>query len=347
MRHFHFALLSLALLLPARPLVAATYYVGGCKSGAFHSINAAVTTVPAGSVIDVCPGSYAEQVIISKALTLRGIVSEGVAQTVITVPSSGSLATAPSIEFGTVTMQVEVTAGPVDISDIIVDGTTVGANCPSLGIFYSSGSSGTVSGVETRNQSCGLPVGILAENGAGPNQSVTIQDSYFHAALFAGIVTESDQTPPTLTATIRRNNVLGAKTDIAPGAAGVVEGNFVENSAYAIQAFSSYSDVLNNTVDNSANGIIVYGAIRVAHNTVNGGGIAVSASGATVESNRIVNSSTSAIALGASDVTVKNNFISQASIGIEFNCYTGTVSGNIINSAGQDSSIWFRQHLPG
>jgi hypothetical protein len=74
MRRLHFALLSLVLAVAAQPLVATTYYVGTCKTGAFGSIQTAVNTVPAGSIIDVCPGTYAEQVIISKGLTLQGVL---------------------------------------------------------------------------------------------------------------------------------------------------------------------------------------------------------------------------------------------------------------------------------
>jgi hypothetical protein len=39
MRRFHFALLALLLSLAAQPLVAATYYVGSCKAGAFSTIS--------------------------------------------------------------------------------------------------------------------------------------------------------------------------------------------------------------------------------------------------------------------------------------------------------------------
>jgi hypothetical protein len=71
---------------------------------------------------------------------------------------------------------------------------------------------------------------------------------------------------------------------------------------------------------------------------VNGGslgqlGIVVYASGATVTSNKIVNTAENAILLGASDATIKDNIIARADVGIEFACNTGTVSGNTINGA--------------
>jgi pectin methylesterase-like acyl-CoA thioesterase len=128
MRRLHFALLSFVLAVAVQPLVAVTYYVGTCKIGAFGSISAAVAGVPAGSTIDVCPGTYAEQVVISKALTLQGIFSNNSSQAVIAVPSGG-LATTSSLVLGTAAAQVEVTAGRVTITNITVDGTA-SSNCP-------------------------------------------------------------------------------------------------------------------------------------------------------------------------------------------------------------------------
>ena len=75
MRRFHVAVFAFLVALSARPLVASTFYVGTCKIGAFGDIQTAVNTVPAGSTIDVCPGAYAQQIVISKAVTLQGIFS--------------------------------------------------------------------------------------------------------------------------------------------------------------------------------------------------------------------------------------------------------------------------------
>src|SRR5215469_3338685 len=151
MRYIQFALVSVLLVLSAQSVVAATYYVGANPADCphtpnFNSIQTAVTTVPAGSTILVCPDTYAEQITISQPLTLRGIPVNNSKQAIITVPSGG-LATTSSIALGgTVAAQVEVTAGPVNITGITVDGTA-SSNCPTvglIGIFYSSGSSGTV-----------------------------------------------------------------------------------------------------------------------------------------------------------------------------------------------------------
>jgi hypothetical protein len=148
-------LLMLVMAVGAYPLRAANFYVGTCKPGSFTTIAAAINAAPAGSTINVCPGMYAEQVIISKPLTLQGVVSSNTSQTIIAVPDAG-LQTFSSIVFSPLAPQVEVTAGPVNLADLIVDGTAT-TNCPTVhfvGIHYNSGSSGVVDGVEVRDHTC-------------------------------------------------------------------------------------------------------------------------------------------------------------------------------------------------
>ena len=43
-----------------------------CRSAAFKTIQSAVNAAPAGGTVVVCPGTYYEQVVISKPLTLTG-----------------------------------------------------------------------------------------------------------------------------------------------------------------------------------------------------------------------------------------------------------------------------------
>src|SRR5437899_7923808 len=84
-------LLAIGLLLAASPMLAANYAVGTCKPSlpSFTTISAAVSTVPPGSTVLVCPGTYPEQVTIAQPLTLKGITSGNAGQAVITVPGSG------------------------------------------------------------------------------------------------------------------------------------------------------------------------------------------------------------------------------------------------------------------
>lgn len=343
MRRLHFALLSVMLVLAAQPLVATTYYVGSCKGGAYGTINAAVAAVPSGSTINVCPGTYAEQVVISKELTLQGISSNNSSQAVIAMPGGG-LATTSSIVFGSLAAQVEVTAGPVKITNIIVDGAAANATCPSgyyAGIFYRTGSSGTVNRVEARNQNCNsIGTGILVENGVGAVQSVTLENNDVHDDTAFGIYACSNQTPSTLTAYIK-NNYVGNSGDIQIGittdcnVAGSVSDNVVAGGLVGIYAGSPSSPVSGNTVNGGTYGINITGAATVSGNTVNNPtefGIALDAAG-TVLSNRIANSEFG-IYLGTNGATVKSNIVTNAlNYGIFFDCHTGTVSGNTVNGA--------------
>jgi hypothetical protein len=338
MRRFHFAWLGLVLLV-VQPLLAKTYYVGSCKTGAFSTIGAAVAAVPAGSTIDVCPGTYPEQVVIAQPLTLQAIASGGSSQAVIAMPASG-LTTTSSVRFGTVAAQVEVTAGPVNITGISVDGTASSSNCPAVqdvGIFYASGSSGTLNEVETRYQSCNSAgIGIFAENGSEVTTSVTIENSNANLSSWADIYVCSPQ-PSTLNATIKNNYIIvnngyGIATDCNTTA--TISGNVVyANYAISgIELIAPSSTVTGNAVTGGDSGIrLDVAGVRVSGNTVIGAsfGITVNAAGSVI-SNHIGNSDFG-ISLAGSGATVQTNVITQGQIGIEFQCVTATVSGNTIN----------------
>lgn len=308
----HRTLLFFVLVVLARPVLASTFYVGTCKAGAFKTISAAVAAVPAGSTVAVCPGTYAEQVEITQALTLQGISSGGSSEVVIAVPSGG-LTTTSSIFFGpSVAPQLSVTAGPVNIRNIIVDGT--GGGCPGggwlLGIFYASGSSGIINEVTVRNQTgsnCGL--GIDAENGTSTLESVTIENSSVHDVDANGITALDN-----LNATIRSNYAAAGAGIAFSAAEGSVTNNVVSGTLEGMGIQGSPSSVSGNTVANSPVGMRILTT-------------------APVKSNKIVNSSTYGIQLFTSGVTVESNTITKSASAIRFSCNSGTVISNTINDA--------------
>jgi Right handed beta helix region len=277
--------------------------------------------VPEGSTINICPGTYYEQVTISQSLTLRGVSYGNSSKAVIVLPPGG-LATTPSLHYGTVAPQVEITAGTVDITGITVDGTASSSNCPSVnyvGIFY-SGSSGTVNEVETRYQNCGdnvIGVGILAEDGAS-SRSVTIENSNIHDYSLDGIVGYGAD----YTVSIENNFVFSSPS---PGNTGIAQ-------------FAHAGDVSGNTVTGALNGIVVEADVVVSGNTVSDtvDGIDVYVK-ATVTSNRISDGSRQGIGVFADGASIKNNIIMElrgASVGLEVGCSTNvTVSGNTVNGA--------------
>src|SRR5260370_34137497 len=86
--------LALAVFLAGQSALASTVVVGTCKSGltSFSTIQAAVNAAPNGSTIDVCPGTYPEQVRINaKSLTIIGVLS-GTNDAAVLIPPSGGLA---------------------------------------------------------------------------------------------------------------------------------------------------------------------------------------------------------------------------------------------------------------
>jgi Periplasmic copper-binding protein (NosD) len=346
MRRFQLFLFALLVIL-ASPLFATTYYVGSCHGGAYGTISAAIAAVPAGSTIDVCPGTYPEQVVIDKPLTLHGLNNSNSSQAVITIPATG-LSETSSIYFGSVAAQVEVATGPVTITNITVDGSASGSNCPSsyyVGIFYASGSSGTVGAVEPRNQNCdsSLGYGILAENGPGTTKKVTIQNSNFHDSSQYGIVTWNDQSPSTLTVSIENNYLASATPYSVPliqvgnTVAGTISGNTIVASSVqdAIDTFSPLSTISANTIIGGYIGVDAFARATISDNTFINAFTAIAAiRAATITSNRIFNSTYYGIILAHSGATVESNTIVHSSPGaINFQCLTGTVTGNIIDGA--------------
>jgi hypothetical protein len=359
-RRLPFALLSLMLFLFAQPVFATTYYVGSCMPGAFGTIDGALLTVPAGSTIDVCPGTYPEQIVISEELTLQGITSGNSSSVVITLPTGGLIPTS-SITFEDITFfaQVEVTAGPVVINNITVDGSaTSSTSCPNgpyAGIFYASGSSGTLNNVNTRHQSCytnaSTGVGILAENGDGTTQSITIENSNVRDQTYSGILACSRQTnPSSLTVSIKDNNVDEFTASDGTGillecnVAASVSGNIVDATADAVLDSSPSATISGNTVlgegSGQTRGIFVVGNnVVVSHNTVLKTyiGIEVAGTGDTASSNQASDNTYGIYLLSPNvspNISVTNNVITRNNIGIEFACRTPlTLTGNVIDTA--------------
>lgn len=321
-RLIHLLWLAALPLAAVQPLAAAVQ-VGNCIPGIpnYPTISAAVSAAPSGSTVDVCPGTYAEQVTITKPLTLQGVTSGTANQAVVTVPAAGLAANTTSMFGESVAAQILVEGpGPVIISDIAVDGTGGDLACSSwiAGIFYGSGSSGTVNGVRASGQvdtTCG--VGIWAENGGSSNESVTIRNSSVYNVDSAGIFVGSGPTP-TLTANVD-NDVVSASAATA-----------------AIDADSVDGQVQNNTVSTATFGVFDLSPnVTVASNTIEGTNYGIYlGSGGKASGNRVSGSSIDGILLGASGATLTNNrILTTTTAGVELGCFAASVSGNIINDA--------------
>jgi nitrous oxidase accessory protein NosD len=172
-RRVAFSILSAAILtcVLAQSSWAATVAVGNCTNLAFYpTIQQAVNSVPVNSIIKICPGTYPEQVVINKSMTLTGVSSNGFSGTagsgadnpVIVSPTGGVVANSSDLFNGSPIAGQIVVVTPagakmqtkVTLNYIAVDGSNNQlASCGTdlVGIYYQN-ASGTINQTVTRNQ---------------------------------------------------------------------------------------------------------------------------------------------------------------------------------------------------
>ncbi len=345
-KHWILSLFTAVMIAASTPAHAKQYEVGGCNPTLpqFPTIQMAVLSVPPGSTILVCPGTYFEQVMISQPLTLKGADVNNQDRPIIAAPPNGLAINVTSITGAQVAAQVLVEnvtpPGNVVLTGITVDGSIAEVQGCSVtaflaGIFYASGTSGTISDMTTRDQklpSCGY--GIWVENGAGPNQSITVENNSVHDASWVGILAQSNQTPPTLTATIKGNFVNGLvynqTSDITvSGIRGTITGNVVTGGFVGITNAGTDASPVTISGNDLANISI---------------GVGMSfGDGSTVTSNKLSNVYT-AFLFGGSGVspgpTVTGNTTQNTTYVINYNCIPNvTVKSNTFN----DSEFGFLQ----
>jgi hypothetical protein len=243
-----------------------------CKPSlaSYPTISQAVSSVPAGSTIFICPGTYAEQVVITKKLTLEGVAgngSMGSAATgsnnpVVVSPSGGVLVNSNDLyPYGgdpnqptaaQILVQTPSNALPtpivVNISNITVDGSNNGlGDCTIdlVGIYYQN-ASGTVNHVTTRFQELppadfgcqdGLAIYVQSGYGTGGSAVVTVENSSVHDYDKNGITADGSGT----IATITGNYIVGIGAtaviaqngiQLSDGAGGKISNNTVTDDLY-------------------------------------------------------------------------------------------------------------------
>jgi hypothetical protein len=347
-RHLVWLFLAVGMLTVNAPLHAKTYEVGGCKTGAgyvnFPTISAAVAGVPAGAKIQVCPGVYPEQVTITQPLTLEGITFNNASRSEITATANGAFAPNVSGLFGNFYAQVLVQnvnpPGPVDIIGVTVDGTGITFDCSGneflAGIFYASGTSGTVNEVTGRNnQSNGCGYSIWVENGAATHEAVTVENNSIHQG---GIVVLAGQNPPTLTATVKGNFVASTpqtynfnafQAIAVAGADGSITGNVVTGGSYGIEVGNDNFflgggtvNVSQNTIADIPSGFATYlvgSNGTITSNKISNVDVSFSflyaSNPATIESNTTMNSVRAVfVASCSNDWTMKNNVFNDSQV---------------------------------
>ena len=122
------SMFALAMCFTVQAAHASTVVVGTCKTGIqFATIQAAVNAAPIGATIDVCPGTYPEQITITKKLTVVGIASGQNDAAVVVAPAGGVVVNATDIFGFPTAAQIFVQgATSVTISHLTVDGSANG-----------------------------------------------------------------------------------------------------------------------------------------------------------------------------------------------------------------------------
>lgn len=335
--------LMIALASLSTASFAATFAVGNCKPNniSYPTISAAVSDPKtANSTIQVCPGTYVEQVLITQPLTLEGVTIGDNSAAVIALPP-GAAKTMNADNIGIVAYQIGVQnpGGLVNLKDLIVDGSGA-SNLGDVGflggIFYED-ASGTVTNVNARNQvyqSSGVGIFVASGQITSAAQTVTIQKSVFNNFDFGGMFTVA---AAGLDLTITSNFVDGASSaqfGIAYSGTGAIKSNVVSGSSRGLILESSSATATANTIHGGIS--ISAGSNTVTNNSIDaGGGFGVQIQGAgtdSVESNTIVNSSTAVYGCGggpefpgASGDTVSGNTILDASIGIQMSASNTTI----------------------
>ena len=347
--------------LLALPVYAATPYgVGSCLPQSFPTITAAINAVPAGSVILVCPGSYPEQVVITKRLTLEGVNTGTNSASIITAPPGGTVQNSTSLATGNpIAAQVLVDgAAPVIIKNLIVDGSNNGITgcAPDLiGIYYRN-SSGTVTNTAVVNQAlaaalngCQSGEGIFVQSGAAGTSTVTLSGNYVHNYQKNGITGNEVGTKVNIISNtvFGQGSTTGAAENsiqIGFGATGSITRNTVGGDIWA-------PDQIGDTGDAAA-GILVYASSGIS---ITGNNVSSTQFGITVDSDPVFGAADSniiktnkvattalfdGIDLCSNNNTVTGNTVvgsDEAAIHIDDTCTgvsTGnTVTGNTINSA--------------
>jgi len=273
---------------------------GSCAHPGFNAISAAITAASPGDTINVCTGTYYEQVIISKSLTLRGVPYPHLtsAAPIIQAPATMTPDTVYSTYFDIVEITGPITAsfsgftviGPVSTAQVGCNTGNYG-----IGIFVQTGAIATITdnviahireqpAVQCAAYGVGILVGREAVSTTG---TATISGNKIYDYQKGGIVVDNTGS----TATITGNTITGWTLafqaansiqiaqngiQISNGALATVESNTVSSNLCPLGGTCG-SDLLP-TVGTQATGILLYesrSSTVVRNNAVSGNDVGI------------------------------------------------------------------------
>lgn len=355
-------LAAVAASLSAGTAVAATVVVGTCNPNLprYSAIQQAVNSVPAGSTVQICPGTYLEQITINKNLTLTGVATAGNDAVVIAVPAGGYVANNVSVlsvrsglpfAAGILVYEPGSTPPRVTINNITVDatGNNVAGSYELAGIAYQNASGiiqrATVLHVDEPPADDGLQSGqgIYAEEGNSTSpgsEAISIFNNFVKDYQKNGIAVRYGGV-----ATITGNTVIGQGPtsgaaengiELAFGVTkGTITGNTVTNDVWAPDTFADRGD--------AATGILVYqnaetsAPMTINSNSVSNTQIGVGIDnndGAVIELNLIQGTQIfDGIDACSNSNVIENNRINgsdEAAVHLDDTCSSGTSTGNTV-----------------
>jgi len=286
-----------------------------CPTAAYTSIQAAVNAAQSGNVIRVCAGTYQEQVVIDKSLTLEA--DNGV----IVIPSDVVANSAGSSGSPIAAIILVRNAENVDLDGFIVDGSANGlSGCgPTfIGILYQD-ASGTIEHNAVRRvrlapdlPGCQSGNAIDVESSSGGQSSVTIADNSVDGYQKNGITANE----PGTTVQVTENAVTGIGPTTGAAQNGIQIGfgakGHVTNNSVADNVYSPCESAAN--CPSNAAGILIFQSdgVRVERNTLgsNQVGIFVAANHVDVGGNAVFHSvALDGIALVGNNNSVTSNDI--------------------------------------
>jgi hypothetical protein len=299
LRTLSFALLALAVCVAVPTAQATTAVVGNCKGTSPYSTIAAGIASGA-TTVQVCPGTYPEQVLIDRNLTLTGIANSSGGNAAVVVPPAGGLVANGLDIFGNpVAAQILVfhqTA--VTISNLVVDGTgnnLAGCGGPTLEGIYFEASYGKISDNVVRNQyqtdftdygGCQNGLAINVEAKVATTVSITgnsVRNYQKNGITATGAATGPSASGPVVTVT--GNYIVGFGANpmnwpggagengiqVGFGATGTISTNTVnDNIWFGEYSQYNYDGQGGPTTGNGASGILVYASsgVKITANNV-------------------------------------------------------------------------------
>jgi hypothetical protein len=316
-----------------------------CPGAQFAKIQDAVNAATAGDTIEICPGTYTEQVSITKPLQLSGNNGAIIRPSNVAANSTGVASGQPIAAI----VLVQDTTGVI-IRNVIVDGADNGISecAPDLiGVFYrnASGELGHVAVRDVKLSStlngCQSGSAILVQSANGVGSVVAIEDSSIHDYQKNGITANEDGTQVTIEGNVVTG--LGPTTgatqngiQIGFGAVGSIRHNTVVNhiwsSCVSLQSCDFKSDDIlvfqsnGVRVDHNATGVsqtgiaIVGDQGQVFDNDVLDSqifdGVELIGNENTAERNRITHSDRAGVLIAGDDNVVRQNIINESALGV-------------------------------